>query len=115
MGAEKERIRVIELGGADVRAALNRFDAASTQCYHTRDRQRLLAVVEAGFGDLTPFNLLVRSVFADARFVALEQQVEYLLAKNSEQQQRLDFLEEAHRKAQRAIVDEDTYVQPLEC
>ena len=113
MGAEKERIRVIELGGADVRAALNRFDASATHCYRARDRQRLLAVVEAGFGDLAPFNLLVRSVFADARFVALEQQVQYLLAQNGEQRQRLDFLERAHQKTQAAIVAED--VAPLEC
>ena len=70
-------------------------------------------MVEAGFGDLAPFNLLVRSVFADARFVALEQQVQYLLAQNGEQRQRLDFLERAHQKTQAAIVAED--IAPLEC
>ena len=115
MGAEKERIRVIELGGADVRGgaqplrrerdALLRARATASGCSRWSRR---------AFGDLAPFNLLVRSVFADARFVALEQQVQPdLLAQNGEQRQRLDFLERAHQKTQAAIIVED--VAPLEC
>jgi len=63
MGGTRERIRIYELGGFDARAALQRFDAAKARCALSRDRQRLLAVVEAGFGDVHPFNEQVRSVF----------------------------------------------------
>ena len=40
------------------------FDAAKAQCFLPKDRQRLLAVVEAGFGDFKEFNKRVRAVFA---------------------------------------------------
>ena len=77
MGGEPERIRVMELGGKneDVRVALNRFDAAHAKCYREGDRQRLLAVVEAGFGDFAGFNKIVRGIFVDARTQNLEAQV----------------------------------------
>ena len=77
MGGEPERIRVMELGGKneDVRVALNRFDAATAKCYREGDRQRLLAVVEAGFGDFDGFNKIVRGIFVDARTQNLEAQV----------------------------------------
>lgn len=32
-----------------------------------RDKQKLLGVIEAGFGDLAPFNSLVRDLFAAAQ------------------------------------------------
>ena len=35
----------------DLRAQLARFDAAQAQCFKVEDRQRLLAVIEAGFGE----------------------------------------------------------------
>ena len=40
------------------------FDAASAQCYKPSDRHRLLAVIEAAFGDCHGFNLVVRDIFA---------------------------------------------------
>ena len=39
------------------------FDAAEAQCFRQEDRQRLLAVIEAGFGDFKHFNQGVRNVF----------------------------------------------------
>ena len=33
-----------------------RFDAEKAKCRYDRDRQRLLAVIEASFGTTTPFN-----------------------------------------------------------
>ena len=39
------------------------FDAAKAQCFKAEDRQRLLGVVESGFGDFQEFNKLVRSIF----------------------------------------------------
>ena len=41
-----------------------RFDAAKAQCFKNEDRQRLLAVIEAAFGDFKQFNVLVRAAFA---------------------------------------------------
>ena len=79
MGGEPELIRVIEIAGknedVNVRGALNRFDAATAKCYREGDRQRLLAVVEAGFGDFDGFNRIVRGIFVDARTQNLEAQV----------------------------------------
>ena len=39
------------------------FDAAKAQCFKQADRQRLLAVIEAGFGNFDEFNTGVREVF----------------------------------------------------
>ena len=41
---------------------LSHFDAAKAQCRYDRDRQRLLAVIEASFGTTAPFNQLVLEV-----------------------------------------------------
>ena len=54
----------MELGGVDVRVALNRFRAQET-CFLKEDQERLLAVVES-VGSLQPFNILIRSIFIDA-------------------------------------------------
>ena len=40
------------------------FDAAKAQCFLARDRDRLLAVIEASFGDFYDFNRVVRKLFA---------------------------------------------------
>ena len=37
------------------------FNAAKAQCFKVEDRERLLAVIEAGFGDFKEFNDLVRT------------------------------------------------------
>ena len=42
------------LGGVDVRVALNRFDAAHAKCFLKNDEERLLSIVEAGFGVWRP-------------------------------------------------------------
>ena len=47
----------------------------TAKCYREGDRQRLLAVVEAGFGDFDGFNRIVRGIFVDARTQNLEAQV----------------------------------------
>ena len=43
---------------------LKHFDAAEAQCFKQEDREKLLAVIEAGFGDFQEFNLDVRNAFA---------------------------------------------------
>mgnify|MGYP007129134682 CR=1 FL=1 len=40
------------------------FDAAKAECFLPKDRERLLAVIEAGFGDVREFNKIVRRIFA---------------------------------------------------
>ena len=47
-----------------VGASLLRFDASKAQCFHAADRHRLLAVVEAAFGDTHGFSRVVREIFA---------------------------------------------------
>ena len=97
MGGEKERIRVLELGGVDVRVALNRFDAAHAKCFLVEDQERLLAIVEAGFGSLAPFSALIRSIFRDARATHLESLVvassEGTIKELKEQQVKIDRLQ----------------------
>jgi len=64
MGGERERITVVEFS-AEAHAALTRFDASKAQCFLHKDRERLLAVVEAGYGDLRPFNRVVRGILKE--------------------------------------------------
>ena len=45
---------------------LDEFDARNAQCYLREDQERLLAMVEAGFGDLDSFNEHVRDILKKA-------------------------------------------------
>ena len=40
------------------------FDAGKAQCFLASDREHLLAVIEAGFGDFYDFNRVARNLFA---------------------------------------------------
>ena len=40
------------------------FDADKAQCFLARDREHLLAVIEASFGDFYDFNRIARSLLA---------------------------------------------------
>ena len=57
---------------ADLTRSLSRFDAARAECRYDRDRQKLLAVIEASFGTVAPFNQLVVSVL-NARVLGLKE------------------------------------------
>ena len=61
MGGTRERISVVELE-AGVGTALAKFDGAKANCFLPKDKQKLLAVIEAGFGDMAPFNKVVRKI-----------------------------------------------------
>ena len=66
MGGQREGMIVRRLDDSvDLAVVLSRFDAGSARCFLDIDRQKLLAVIEAGFGDLGPFNRLVRNVLAE--------------------------------------------------
>ena len=64
MGGKRERIHVAELS-AEAQAALQRFDASRAMCFVREDREKLLAVIEAGFGDIHPFNEFVRGILTE--------------------------------------------------
>lgn len=55
---------------------LQRFDAGQAQCFLKQDRERLLAVIEASFGTVRPFNKQMRHLllFAAEHSVNLRQQ-----------------------------------------
>ena len=40
------------------------FDAGKAQCFLASDREHLLAVIEAGFGDFDDFNRVARNLLA---------------------------------------------------
>ena len=74
MGGAHERIDLKLIAHPDKELAeawgllkeqFQQFDAAKAQCFMQADRQRLLAVVEAGFGDFKEFNNGVRSTFME--------------------------------------------------
>ena len=79
MGGSLARLEVVPIVGRDkagsdevaATRALHdkfaRFDAAQAQCFKHQDQQRLLAVIEAAFGDFTVFNAIVRGALADGR------------------------------------------------
>ena len=55
----------------ELMAQLATFDAAEAQCFKPEDRQKLLAVIEAGFGNFEDFNKDVRGVFASRRQLSI--------------------------------------------
>ena len=72
MGGAMERIELRLIAHPDqdqaaakreLTAQLATFNAAKAQCFKQEDRQRLLAVIEAGFGNFDEFNKGVREVF----------------------------------------------------
>ena len=107
MGAAKERIRVMELGGVDVRVALNRFDAARAKCFLAADQEKLLAVIESGFGSLAPFNSLIRGVFRDARATHLESLVVHLQREQTELKGMIESLLRHHGVPKVAPVEDE--------
>ena len=71
MGGAKERVEIHLIAHPDddqteARRLLTEgfatFDAGKAQCFLARDREHLLAVIEAGFGDFYDFNRIVRNL-----------------------------------------------------
>ena len=67
MGGQRADIIVELLGDEtdDLTSSLATFDCYAARCYLDRDRQGLLAVIEASFGTVEPFNTLVRGIFLE--------------------------------------------------
>jgi hypothetical protein len=67
MGGERDAMIVKALDAEDAGfcRSLATFDAGKAECFLARDREKLLAVVEASFGTFGPFNRIVRGYFAE--------------------------------------------------
>ena len=70
-GGARERISVVELEEG-VSAALAKFDGAKANCFLPKDKQKLVAVIEAGFGDMAHFNKVVRKILTERVEVVVE-------------------------------------------
>ncbi len=66
MGGSVDRIVVIPINMADeaeAKAMFDQADVGKSQCYLETDRQRLLGIIEVGFGNFDAFNDIIRNVF----------------------------------------------------
>lgn len=66
MGGKRERIKLLELH-AGVSDTLAMFDASKAECYRPTDREHMKAIIETSFGDLRPFNKVVRGLIAERK------------------------------------------------
>ena len=64
MGGGSARMKILPLATA---ADMSDFDVESASCFLDEDRQRLLSVIEVGFGDFSSFNTAIRSTFSAVR------------------------------------------------
>ena len=69
MGGTEERM-VIDQIATDAASKLKWFDASKAMCFLPSDRDKLLAIIEAAFGDLKPFSVQVRSLLSHAQRVS---------------------------------------------
>ena len=74
MGGLRENMKMTALGGTEIHEGLAKFDARKAQCFLPRDRHKLCAIVEAGFGDLRPFNRVVRAILVKDHAAPAEQE-----------------------------------------
>ena len=73
VGGSQERVHIYLIANPDddqmeARRLLTKefatFNAGKAQCFLASDREHLLAVIEAGFGDFNDFNRVVRNLLA---------------------------------------------------
>ena len=73
MGGDQERVEIHLIAHPDddqmeTRRLLTEqfatFDAGKARCFLASDREHLLAVIEAGFGDFDDFNRIARNLLA---------------------------------------------------
>ena len=73
MGGDQERVEVHLIAHPDddqtearrlLTAQFATFDAGKARCFLASDREHLLAVIEAGFGDFYDFNRVARNLLA---------------------------------------------------
>ena len=66
LGSDAARLKLIRIldDAGDVGDALDGFAASRARCFLAEDRERLLGVIESGFGNLDAFDLAVRGMLA---------------------------------------------------
>ena len=73
VGGDQERVEIYLIAHPDDDQTESRillteqfatFDAGKAQCFLASDREHLLAVIEAGFGDFDDFNRVARNLLA---------------------------------------------------
>jgi len=76
MGGEVDRIRLVPLirngheheDEAAIREAFIHFDAEQCECFDANDKDRMLTIIYAAFGDMIGFNNAVRDIIEQAGF-----------------------------------------------
>ena len=63
MGGSKDTIWLADIGDDSVKNTLVSFDASKAKCFLAKDKERLFAVIESGFGDFLHFNASVQGIF----------------------------------------------------
>jgi hypothetical protein len=65
MGGDASRIEVvaIDMDKSDAKAQFESVDISQCECYDQRDKEKLLGLVEAAFGNYDKFNRVLRTVF----------------------------------------------------
>ena len=58
-------VRLLEEEDVDLYKKLATFDAGKALCYLEGDRQRLLAIIEASYGDCRDFNAAAQDLFTE--------------------------------------------------
>ena len=70
MGGVTDNITVVPIGAESasvegVKQSFREFRGEEAECFMPEDRHKLLAVIEASFGDFSMFDQLVRDVFKE--------------------------------------------------
>ena len=72
MGGREEETVVKLLGDSQpLITSLSQLNAENASCFLDYDKQRLLAIIEASFGSVKPFNKIVKELFSNTVGVAL--------------------------------------------
>ena len=84
-------IKLLGEDATSISERIARFEAAKAQCRHDRDRQKLLAVIEASFGTTAPFDELVVKVFNEQVIgvKGLQRQIDTMRRQMVEQQEAM--------------------------
>ena len=87
-------IKLLGEDATSISERIARFEAAKAQCRHDRDRQKLLAVIEASFGTTAPFDELVVKVFNEQVIgvKGLQRQIDTMRRQMVEQQEAIEAL-----------------------
>lgn len=68
MGVSTDRITLVPIDvdeEQNLETLFDHVDVSQSKCYKEGDRQRLLAIVQTGFGNFEQFNGIIRNVFRD--------------------------------------------------